>query len=165
MTRIVFACVLVLGSAFAAYAQEQPKPGGVLKAAMIGEPPSLDLHWTTAVITQQITWHVYETLYTYDQGFNPIPMLAESHTITDGGRRYTLRLRRGVRFHNGKEMTSADVVPSLNRWGRMATPGKALWKFVEAVEAKGPYEVVIQLKEPSGSLLYGLARPTNGAAI
>jgi len=165
MVRIVLTCVLVLGLAFAAPAQEQPKPGGVLKAAMIGEPPSLDLHWTTAVIVQQITWHMYETLYTYDKGFNPIPMLAEGHTITDGGRRYTLRLRQGVRFHNGKEMTSADVVPSLNRWGRMATPGKALWKFVEAVEAKGPYEVVIHLKEPSGSLLYGLARPNNGAAI
>jgi peptide/nickel transport system substrate-binding protein len=45
-------------------AQEQPRPGGVLKVAMIGEPPSLDLQSTTAVITQQITWHVYETLYT-----------------------------------------------------------------------------------------------------
>ncbi|MBI2162313.1 MAG: ABC transporter substrate-binding protein [Candidatus Rokubacteria bacterium] len=165
MVRIVLACVFVFTAAFAVHAQEPPKFGGVLKAAMIGEPPSLDLHWTTAVIVQQITWHVYETLYTYDKGFNPIPMLAEGHTIADGGRRYTIRLRQGVRFHNGKEMTSADVVPSLKRWGRMATPGKALWKFVEAVEAKGPYEVVIHLKEPSGSLLYGLARPNNGAAI
>jgi peptide/nickel transport system substrate-binding protein len=146
-------------------AQEQVRAGGVLKAAMIGEPPSLDLHATTAVITQQITWHVYETLYTYDRNFEPIPMLAEGHTVGDAGRRYTIKLRHGVKFHNGKEMTSADVVPSLNRWGRMATPGKAVWKSVEAVEAKGPYEIVIHLKEPSGSLLYGLARPNSGAAI
>ena len=48
-------------------AQESPRPGGVLKVAMIGEPPSLDLQSTTAVITQQITWHIYETLYTYDK--------------------------------------------------------------------------------------------------
>ncbi|HEV8306145.1 MAG TPA: ABC transporter substrate-binding protein [Methylomirabilota bacterium] len=146
-------------------AQEQPRVGGVLKAAMIGEPPSLDLHWTTAVITQQIAWHVYETLFTYDRDFNPIPMLAESADVADGGRRVTIALRRGVRFHNGKEMTSADVVASLKRWGARATPAKPVWKSVEAVEAKDPYTVVIHLKEPSGSLIPALARPNNGAAI
>jgi peptide/nickel transport system substrate-binding protein len=147
------------------HAQEQPRTGGVLKAAMIGEPPSLDLHWTTAVITQQITWHVYESLFTYDKNYNPIPMLAESYGAADGGRRYAIKLRQGVKFHNGKEMTSADVVPSLKRWGKMATPGKAVFKFVEAVEAKGPYEVTIHMKEPSAALLDGLARPNNAAAI
>src|SRR3989449_2325981 len=66
------------------------RTGGVLKAGMIGEPPSLDIHWTTAVITQQITWHAVETLYTYDRVFNVVPMLAEGHTVADGGRRYTI---------------------------------------------------------------------------
>jgi peptide/nickel transport system substrate-binding protein len=160
---IVLALVLLTGPP--AEAQDTPRTGGVLKAAMIGEPPSLDLHWTTAVITQQITWHVYEGLYTYDRSFNPIPMLAEGHTITDGGRRYTITLRKGVKFHTGREMTSADVVPSLQRWGKISTPGKLLWKDVEAVEAKDPYTVVIHLKEPSGSLLYGLGRPNNGAVV
>src|SRR5438874_12145916 len=155
-TRTALALAVVIAALAAptrAPAEDPPRPGGVLKAAMIGEPPSLDLHWTAAVITQQIPWHIYETLYTYDRNFEPIPMLAEAHTLSGGGRRYAIRLRQGVRCHNGKEMTSADVVPSLNRWGRMATPGKALWKFVEAVESRGPYEVTIHLKEPSGSLL------------
>jgi peptide/nickel transport system substrate-binding protein len=162
---VLVALIAIIVAAAPATAQDTPRSGGVLKAAMIGEPPSLDIHWTTAVITQQITWHIYEGLYTYDTQFNPIPMLAEGHTITDGGRRYTIALRRGVKFHNGKEMTAADAVASLQRWGKMATPGKALWKSVEAVEAKDPYTVVIHLKEPSGSLLYGLGRPNNGAAI
>ncbi|MBI2217638.1 MAG: ABC transporter substrate-binding protein [Candidatus Rokubacteria bacterium] len=162
---VALVALLAAGATTPAAAQEQPRMGGVLKAAMIGEPPSLDLHWTTAVITQQITWHVYETLFTYDKQYNPIPMLAESYTVSDGGRRYTIRLRQGVKFHNGKEMTSADVVPSLRRWGKMATPGKAVFKFVEAVEGPGPYEVVIHLKEPTATLLDGLARPNNAAAI
>ena len=85
--------------------------------------------------------------------------------MTTDGRRYTIALRKGVRFHNGKEMTSADVVASLTRWGKVATTGKALWRTVEAVEAKDPYTVVIHLKEPSGSLLYGLGSPNNGASI
>lgn len=148
-----------------AVAQETPRTGGVLKAAMIGEPPTLDLHWTTAVITQEITFHIYEGLFTYDAGYAPIPMLAESYVVTPDGRRYTITLRKGVRFHNGKEMTSADVVASLTRWGKVATTGKAVWRAVEAVEAKDPSTVLIHLKEPSGSLLYALASPNNGAAI
>src|SRR5215471_12641269 len=109
--RLLFAIALLMPlvtiSTVSAQAPETPRVGGVLKAAMIGEPPSLDLHWTTAVITQQIAWHVFETLYTYDRNFVPIPFLAEGHTIGDGGRRYTIALRKGVRFHNGREMTSA----------------------------------------------------------
>jgi peptide/nickel transport system substrate-binding protein len=165
MKRLILATLVLSLLASPALGQETPRAGGVLKAAMIGEPPSLDLHWTTAVITQQITWHVYETLYTYDKNLQPVPMLAESHAVSDGGRRYTITLRKNVKFHNGKEMTSADVVPSLQRWGKMSTTGKALWKSVEAVEAKDPYTVVIHLKEPSGSLLFGLGSPNNGAAI
>ncbi|OLC15932.1 MAG: hypothetical protein AUH29_06560 [Candidatus Rokubacteria bacterium 13_1_40CM_69_27] len=160
----VFALSVAL-LAGAAAAAEEPRAGGVLKAAMIGEPPSLDLHWTTAVITQQITWHIYETLYTYDRDYTAIPLLVEGHTVGDRGRRYTFRLRRGVRFHNGKEMTSADVVASLRRWGRMATPGKAVWRNVEDLEAKDPYTVAMYLKEPTGALLMALARPNNGAAV
>ncbi|MCI0547313.1 MAG: ABC transporter substrate-binding protein [Candidatus Rokubacteria bacterium] len=162
---VLLAALLALAPASPLAAQETPRPGGILKAAMIGEPPSLDVHWTTAVITQEIAFHIYETLYTYDKTLTPTPMLAESHQVSDGGRRYTIALRKGVKFHTGKEMTSADVVPSLQRWGKMATSGKALWKGVEAVEAKDPYAVVIHLKEPSGSLLYGLAGPNNAAAI
>ena len=84
------------------------------------------------------------------------PSPTSGHTVTDGGRQYTITLRTGVRFHTGKEMTAADVVASLNRWGRMSPVGKALWKSVEAVDAKGPSQVVIHLKEPSGVLLSGL---------
>ena len=158
---------IVLGFALAASvaAQEQPKMGGVFKAAMIGEPPTLDLHTTTAVIVQHISWHIYEGLYTYDKNYNPIPLLVESHTVTDKGRTYTFKLRRGVKFHNGKEMTSADVVASLTRWSRLATPGKQFWKNVEGVEAKDPYTVAMFLKDTSGALLMGLARPNNGAVI
>jgi len=163
--KVVLAVVLSLLAVVPALAQEQPRTGGVLKVAMIGEPPTLDLHTTTAVITQQIMWHVFETLYTYDKQYNPIPMLAEGHTVSDNGRTYTFRLRRGVKFHSGRDLTAEDVVLSLKRWGKLATPGKAIWKNVEGIEAKDPATVVIYLKEPSAVLLMGLARPNNGAVI
>ena len=169
MNVFVLAALVVAASLLSASvplaAEEQPKSGGVFRAAMIGEPPTLDLHTTTAVIVQQITWHFYEGLFTYDKQYSPIPLLVESHAVSDRGRTYTFTLRRGVKFHNGKEMTSADVVPSLKRWGRLATPGKQLWKNVEGVEARGPSTVVMYLKEPSAVVLMGLARPNNGAVV
>jgi peptide/nickel transport system substrate-binding protein len=162
---VLVGTTLALVVAHHGLAQTPPKAGGVFKAAMIGEPPSLDLHTTTAVITQQITWHIYETLYTYDKGYQPIPLLAEGHTVSDRGRTYTFKLRRGVKFHNGKEMTAADVVASLKHWGKSAGRGKAIWKDLEGVEAKDPYTVVLYLKEPMPALLVGLAHPNNAAAI
>ena len=84
--------------------REQPRFGGVLKVAMNSEPPSLDPHWTTTVATWGPMWHVFETLYTIDKDWSPTPHLAEGHTVTDGWRQYTITLRKGVRFRNGKEM-------------------------------------------------------------
>ncbi len=161
---VALSLIALLSSATALNAQlpsrEQPRFGGVLKVAMIGEPPSLDPQRSNAGITLGIMRHVFEALYTPDKDWSPIPHLAEGHTVSDGGRQHTITLRKGVRFHNGTEMTAADVVASLNRWGRMNAIGRALWKSVEAVDGKGPYEIVIHLKEPAGALLSGLANNT-----
>jgi peptide/nickel transport system substrate-binding protein len=142
-----------------AHAQETPRQGGILKAAMIGEPPTLDTHTTTATIAYQIAWHVFETLYTYDKQYQPVPHLVDSHAVSDGGRRYTITLRKGVKFHNGKELMASDAAASITRWGRLHTTGKTMFKSIEAVEAKDPHVLLIHLKEPSGSLLYALASP------
>jgi peptide/nickel transport system substrate-binding protein len=166
LLRVVALCaVLTLFVPDLVLAQDQPRMGGILKIAMIGEPPTLDLHTTTAVITQQIMWHVFETLYTYDKNYNPIPLLVDSHTVSDNGRLYTFKLRKGVKFHNGRDMNAEDVVLSLKRWGKLATPGKAIFRNVEGVEAKDALTVAMYLKEPSAVLLMGLARPNNGAVV
>jgi len=157
---IVLAAVFLLTFAPAVHAQEKPRSGGVLKVATIGEPPTLDLQATTTVLTYEIMWHVYEPLFAHDRSWTPVPHLAESHVVSDKGLRQTITLRKGVKFHNGKEMTAADVVASLQRWGKVATVGRVLWPNVETIEAKDPYTVVIHLKQPSASLVYGLAEPS-----
>ena len=152
----------VVMSVGTAAAQEAAASRRVLKAAMIGEPPTLDTHTTTDTIAFQIAWHMVETLYTYDRQYAPIPHLAEGHTVSDGGRRYTITLRKGVKFHNGKELTAADAAASLTRWGRLHVTGKTIFKTIEAVEARDSHTLVIHLKEPSGSLLYALGSPYVG---
>src|SRR3989454_8850878 len=122
---------LVAASALTADAQRK---GGGPRVGNLGEPPSLDAHWTTASITEMLTNHVYEGLYSLDNGNRPIPMLAESHAVSKDGLVYTFKLRQGVKFHNGKEMTSEDVVASLARWGKQSIYGKAL--FAQGAERK-----------------------------
>ena len=98
--------------------------GGTLRVAPIGEPPTLDEHQTTASITAEIGYCMYETLFTYDPSYQPIPMLAETHTVSEDKSTHTLKLRQGVPFHNGEMMTADDVVASINRWGQISGVGK-----------------------------------------
>ena len=156
------ALALVTGSALTAEAQ---KKGGILKVGNLGEPPSLDAHWTTASITETLTNHIYEGLYSLDSSNRPIPMLAESHTVSKDGLVYTFKLRQGVKFHNGKEMTSEDVVASLARWGKQSIYGKALFAQVAEWKALDKYTVEMKLKEKSAIVLISLAVPNNFGAI
>src|SRR5215813_13340250 len=156
------ALILIAGSPLAADAQ---KKGGILKVGNLGEPPSLDAHWTTATITETLTNHIYEGLYSLDKDNKPAPMLAESHTVSKDGLVYTFKLRQGVKFHNGKEMTAEDVVASLNRWGKQSNYGKTLYAQVAEVKAVDKYTVEMRLKEKSAMVLINLAIPNNFAAI
>src|SRR5205807_42866 len=138
-------------------ASSTPKKGGALRVGMIGEPPTLDAHVTTATITREIGINMFETLFALDAKYQPVPLLVESYEVQDGGKRYVLKLRKSVKFHNGKELAAPDVVASLKRWGAMSSPGKAVYKIVGGVEAKNGSTVEITLKEPSGSFLTNLA--------
>jgi len=144
---------------------QPPRRGGVLRVGILGEPPSLDIHWTTAAITDIIANHLFEGLYTLDEHRRPIPMLAEGHTVSADGLTWTFRLRQGVRFHNGKEMTSEDVVASLRRWGQRSIYGKNLFGLVTALTAPDRYTVELRLKQPSPIVLISLAVANNAGAI
>jgi peptide/nickel transport system substrate-binding protein len=158
LTALLVSALLTVIVAFGdVAAQETPRAGGVLKVATIGEPPTLDIQSTTTVLTSEIMWHACETLLAYDRTWTPVPHLAEAHRIGNRGLLHTITLRKGVKFHNGKELTAADVVASLKRWGQVASLGRVLWPDVESIEATDPYTVAIQLKQPSASLVYGLA--------
>ncbi len=170
VARVVLAAPLVALAVWLAAAPGEaqapaPKKGGVLRVAMIGEPPTLDAHATTAVITREIVINIFEGLFALDAKYQPVPLLAESADVQDGGKRYVIRLRNNVKFHNGKTLGSADVVASVKRWGAVASPGKAVFKNVEAVEAKDPLTVEIRLKEPSSALLTILAHVDSAASI
>src|SRR5213596_1258874 len=159
------ALLTIVLSAGSASAADIPKRGGVLRVGNLGEPPALDAHWTTASITETLTNHLYEGLYSLDASNRPIPMLAESHTVSRDSLTYTFKLRQSVKFHNGKEMTSEDVVASLARWSKQSIYGKALFAQVADWRAVDRYAVEMRLKEKSAIVLISLAVPNNFGAI
>jgi peptide/nickel transport system substrate-binding protein len=145
---------------------QAPKKGGVFRVGILGEPPALDPHWTTAAITGDLANHIFEGLYALDENYRPIPMLADGMpTISSDGLSYMFKLRQGIKFHNGKEMTSEDVVASLKRWSQQSIQGKSLSASVEDIRAVEKYTVEMKLKQKSPLVMISLAAATNFGAI
>ncbi len=140
--------------------------GGTLEVVIDAEPPTIDMHVSTTTLVYNVGWHIFEQLYTLDEEFDVIPMLAaDMPEISEDKLTYSIKLREGVTFHNGDEMTSADVLASLERWGEVSGNGKSLFEKVDSIEADGDYGIVINLTEPIGTVLVYLAIPNGGAAI
>jgi peptide/nickel transport system substrate-binding protein len=165
LARMVLSLVILLLVAAPAWPGESPVRGGTLRFAMIDTPPSLDAHILTATLSTTISQHFLETLFTFTENYEPVPHLAKSAEVRDGGKLILIQLRQGVLFHNGKEMTSDDVVASLNRWGKFGARAPALFQHVEQVAADGKYGVRIQMKNPFAPWATLLAYANGGPTI
>jgi peptide/nickel transport system substrate-binding protein len=93
---------------------EQPKPGGILRAALVGELTSIDGQQSLPGITATVG-NAYEGLTRYDDKLQAQPVLAKSWELSADGKHIKLNLRKGVQFHDGREFTSDDVKYSLLR--------------------------------------------------
>jgi peptide/nickel transport system substrate-binding protein len=150
------------GSAAAA----APAPhAGTLRYAHYAEPATLDAHWTTAAIVGDITRFMYEGLFALDARSEARPMLMASWTMAPTRQAYTFALRRGVRFHDGREMTADDVVASLRRWGRLAPQGRQIFAHVAGLAGKDRYTVQMDLREPDVLVPVALAEPGQWAVV
>ncbi|MDR7419519.1 MAG: ABC transporter substrate-binding protein [Armatimonadota bacterium] len=161
----VFAGLLLVGAVVSATAAQPPRRGGVLRIAHIGEPPTLDWHWSSGAIVSHILNNLYEAPVAMDSKFQVHPMLAERVEVSANRLTYTFRLRRGVRFHHGREMTSDDVRASLERWGRVNFRGRIVFANVESVANPDAATVVMKLKEPYALLLQDLGSFQSPAAV
>lgn len=163
ITVAALGSVAILAGGFSgALAQER---GGVVNVATIGELNTLDPTIATGDLLGMVTQHFFETLYTFDAEWNVTPLLAaELPEVTEDGKVHTIRLREGVTFHDGSDMTSEDVVASLQRWLDMASRGRLVAEKLESLEAVDDYTVRLTLNEPFAALNAFLAF-NNSAAI
>jgi len=119
-------------------ARAQSTTGGVsvLNVAMSSEPGPLDPTPVTSDTLSTITQHFLETLYIFGPDYSIAPLLAAAlPEISDGGKRYVIKLRRDVPYHDGSTMTVDDVVASLQRWGRLSPRGRTPWSYLESISA------------------------------
>jgi peptide/nickel transport system substrate-binding protein len=163
----VLLCVAVL--AVPALAQDKPRSGGELVFPVPSEPPSYDGHRESTFGLIHPFAPFYNTLLRVDpmdpSGTKPVASLAESWVISSDGRTYTFKLRKGVKFHDGSEMTSKDVKASYDRIifppAGVLSDRKGQYQNVEAVEAPDASTVRFRLKYPQASFLLSLASPWN----
>jgi peptide/nickel transport system substrate-binding protein len=161
---------LLAGAASATFAVgpalAQARRGGVLNIATIGEPPTLDPMDSPADVVGMISQHIFETLYTWGDGWRIRPLLAASDPeISGDGLTYTIRLREGVRFHDGSVMTSTDVLASLNRWMTVAQRGKQTKEYIQSVTAPDQKTIRFSLVKPFAPLLSFLSLQTSAAIV
>lgn len=167
--RLVLSLVLVAIVAVPAVAQDKPRSGGELVFPVPSEPPSYDGHREETFGLIHPFAPFYNTLLRVDptdpSGTKPVASLAEKWTVANDGLLYTFQLRKGVKFHDGSEMTSKDVKASYDKIifppQGVGSSRKGQYSVVEVVEAPDPYTVRFRLKWPSGSFLTALASPWN----
>ena len=120
----------------------------------------LDPSFTTAYITRNFGYMVYDTLFAQDAKGVPKPQMVDKYTTSKDGRQWSFTLRPGLKFHDGSAVTAADCVASLQRWGARDSIGRAMgaaggeWKAVDATT------FTLTLKEPFGLVLDALAKPS-----
>ncbi|WP_425248610.1 ABC transporter substrate-binding protein [Chelativorans salis] len=126
--------------------------GKTVTAVMHSGLRVLDPIITTAHITRNHGYMIYDVLVAVDENFEPQPQMAD-WAISDDNLVYTFTLRDGLTFHDGNPVTAADAVASLRRWGKRDSGGQLLFDVTESLEAKDDKTLVWTLKSPFPALL------------
>ena len=155
---LALALMLALGVSLAGCAGPSSGANGETKTVRINisaDPDSLDPWLSSATDTEAIFHNVFEGLCLYDTAGDIVPGLAESWDISEDGLTYTFHLRQDVVFHNGKKMTSADVLYSYNELTGLGGEEALTSKFsmIESLEAPDDYTFVVHVSAPSAAFL------------
>ena len=126
---------------------------------------SLDPIWTTATVTRNYAFMVFDTLFGTDDALQPRPQMAEGHVVEDGGRQWVITLRPGLVFHDGTPVLARDCVASLNRWMRRDSLGGTILARLDALEARDDRTIAFRLNKPFPPLLTALAKTQPSAAM
>ncbi|MBM3358946.1 MAG: ABC transporter substrate-binding protein [Betaproteobacteria bacterium] len=159
---LMAATVMVANGAVGA---ETPRAGGVLKFAVSAEPPNYDCHANTSFAFIHPVRPHYNTLIQFDTAKYPAIKgdLAESWNVSKDGLTYTFKLRKGVKFHDGSNLTSQDVKATYERLrdapGGVRSVRQATYADIAAIETPDPLTVVFKLKKQNASMLTNFASP------
>ena len=166
---IAFMTLLLIFSAISAAAEKaEPRSGGELVFAVGETPPSYDGHReTTFAMLHPIAPH-YSTLLRFEpQNYPKIvgDVAEDKWTVSKDGLAYTLKIRKGIKFHDGSDLTARDVKATYDKIifppEGVASARKASYAVVDGIETSDIYTLIFRLKHPSASFVASLASPWN----
>ena len=134
--------------------------GKTITAVMHSDLRIIDPLFTTAYITRDHGYMIYDTLLATDSSFKIQPQMAD-WKVSDDKLTYTFTLRDGLKWHDGTPVTSEDCVASLKRWGRSDNMGQKLMDFTASIEPVDARSFALKLKEPYGLVLELIGKPSS----
>lgn len=169
ITRIAqtLVCVAIAGSVASAALAQTPKRGGVLRHVIEGEPTSFDCHASATSFALQVLGPHYSTLLKYDPNdFSKIiGDLAESWTVAPDRLSYTFKLKPGVKFHDGSDLSSADIKATFDRIRNppegVTSARKGQFSSIDSIETPSADTVVFKLKHVNPGAVFMFANPWN----
>src|ERR1700753_3758375 len=134
--------------------------GKTVLAKMHSDLRVIDPLFTTAYITRDHGYMIYDTLIATDSSFKIQPQMAD-WKISDDKLTYTFTLRDGLKWHDGAPVTAEDCVASLKRWARVDSMGQRLMDFTASLEATDAKTITLKLKEPYGLVLESIGKTSS----
>src|SRR3984893_9376031 len=144
----------------AVLALSSPAHAKTITAVMHSDLRIIDPGFTTAYITRDHGYMVYDTLLATDSSFKIQPQMAD-WKISEDKLTYTFTLRDGLKWHDGTPVTAEDCVASLKRWGKNDGMGQKLMDFTTSIEASDEKTITLKLKEPYGLVLESIGKPSS----
>ena len=136
---------------------QQNRP--TLRFAAHADLKVLDPVWTTAYITRNHGYLVYDTLFGMDENLRVQPQMVDQTTVSPDGKKYTFTLRDGLRWHDGQPVLSEDCVESLKRWGKTNRFGQLLMAHTDNIAPVDKSTFTLELTEHFGPVLEALGNP------
>jgi peptide/nickel transport system substrate-binding protein len=155
--------VLALSAALMSPALTSPAMAAgkkTITAVMHSDLRIIDPGFTTAYITRDHGYMVYDTLLATDSSFKVQPQMAD-WKVSDDKLTYTFTLRDGLKWHDGTPVTAEDCVASLKRWGKNDNMGQKLMDFTASIEPIDAKSFALKLKEPYGLVLESIGKPSS----
>ena len=135
--------------------------GKVLKFVQNGNLTILDPIQTTAYVTRNHGYFIYDTLFSSDENNAVKPQMVDKYEVSTDKLTWTFTLRDGLEWHDGKPVTSEDCIASLQRWGKRDAMGTKLMDFVKEFKAVNDKTFQMIMKEPYGLVLATLGKPSS----
>ena len=158
--RFIAGTAAVAATSVAAPYVHAQKRGGTLRFVPHADLKILDPIWTTAYITRNHGYMIFDTLFALDGNLKLQPQMVDKYTVSKDAMKYSFTLRDGLKFHDGAAVTAEDCVASIKRWGAKDAVGRLMMASLSKMAPVDKKTFAIELETPFGLVLDALGKPS-----